>query len=57
MQKQNRSPIDMGHRENCKVGDIGVPQDWWDIARDLFFCRILSEDPYPVNVDTLSKDG
>jgi hypothetical protein len=57
MQKRNTSPIDTGRRQKRKVGDIGVPKDWWDIARDLFFCRILSEDPYPVDVDKLSEES
>jgi hypothetical protein len=57
MQKQNRSPIDTGRQQQRKVGDIGVPKDWWDIARDLFLCRILSEDPYPVDVDKLSEES
>jgi hypothetical protein len=39
------------------VGDIGVPNDSWDIAQDVFFCRILSEDPYPVDVDKLSEES
>jgi len=41
----------------CKVGDVVVPNDWWDMARDLFFYRILSEDPYPVDVDKLSEES
>jgi hypothetical protein len=57
MQKQNRSPIDTGRWQKRKVGDIGVPKGWWDIARDLFFCRILSEDPYPVDVNKLSGES
>jgi hypothetical protein len=57
MQKWNTSPIDTGRRQKRKVGDIGVPKDWLDIARDLFFCRILSEDPYPVDVDKLSEES
>jgi hypothetical protein len=57
MQKRNTSPIDTGRRPKRKVGDIGVPKDWWDIARDLYFCRILSEDPYPVDVDKLSEES
>jgi len=57
MQKRNRSPIDTGHRQKRKVGDIVVPKGWWDIARHLFFCRILCEDPYPVHVDKLSGDS
>jgi hypothetical protein len=57
MQKRNRSPIDTGHRQKRKVGDIGVSKDWWDIAREMFFCRILSEDPYPVDVDKLSEES
>jgi hypothetical protein len=57
MQKRNMSPIDTGHWQKRKVGDIGVPKDWWDIARDLFFCRILSEDSYPVDVDKLSEES
>jgi hypothetical protein len=40
-----------------KVGYIGVAKDWWDIARDLFFCRILSGDLYPVDVDKLSEES
>jgi hypothetical protein len=55
MQKRHRFPIDTGRRQKGKLGDIGVPIDWWDIAGDLFFCRILREDPYPVNVDKLSE--
>jgi len=39
------------------LGDIGVPKDWWDIAQDLFFCRIFSKDPYPVDVDKLSEES
>ena len=57
MQKRNRSPINSGRWQKRKVGDIGVPKDWWDIAQDLFFCRILSEDPYPVDVDKLSEES
>jgi len=57
MQKQNRSPINTGHRQKRKVGDIGVPKAWWDIAQELFFCRILAEDPYPVDVDKLSEES
>jgi hypothetical protein len=56
MQKRNRSPIDTCHRQKRKVGNIGVSKDWWEIARDLFFCRILSDEPYPVNVDKLSEE-
>jgi hypothetical protein len=57
MQKQNRSPIDTGCRQHRKVGDIGVPKDWCDIAQDQFFCRILSEGPNPVNADKLSEES
>jgi hypothetical protein len=57
MQKQNRSPIDAGRRQKRQVGDIGVPKDWWDTARDLFFGRILSEDSYPVYVNKLSEES
>jgi hypothetical protein len=57
MQKRNRSPLDTGHRQKRMVGDIGVSKDWWDIARELFFCTILSEDPYPVDVDKLSEES
>jgi hypothetical protein len=39
------------------VGDIWVPKEWLDIALDRLFCRILSEDPYPVNVDKLSEES
>jgi len=57
MQKRNKSPIDTGRRQKRKVGGIGVPNNWWDITRDLFFCRILSQDPYPVDVDKLSEES
>jgi len=57
MQKQNRSPIDTGPQQKHKVADIGMPQDWWDIAPDQFFCRIPSEDPYWVNVDKMSEES
>jgi hypothetical protein len=57
MQKRNTSPIDTGRRQKRKVGDIAVPNVWWDIARARFFCRILSEDPYPVDVDKLSEES
>jgi len=57
MQKWNMSPINTGRQQKRKVADIGVPEDWWDIARDLFFCRIFSEDPYPVDVDKLSEES
>jgi len=56
MQKWNRSPIDTGRRQKHEVGDIGVLTDLCDSAQDLFFCTILSEDPYPVDVDKLSKE-
>jgi len=57
MQKRNWSLIDTGRRQKCMVGDIGVPKDVWDIAWDLVFCRILSKDPYTVDVDTLSEES
>jgi len=57
MQQRNRSPIHTGHQQKRKAGDIGVPKDWWDIARDQFFCRICSKGPYPVDVDKLSKES
>jgi len=57
MQKRNRSPSNTDRRQKRKVGDIVVPKDWWDIAQDLFFGRILSEDPYPVDVDKLSEES
>jgi len=57
MQKWNMSPIGNGHQQKRQVVDIGVPNDWWDIARDLFFCRILYNDPYPVGVNKLSKES
>jgi len=57
MQKRNRSPIDTGHWQKHKVADIRVPKDWWDITRDLILCRILSEDPYPVDVNKLSEEN
>jgi hypothetical protein len=34
-----------------------VPKDCSDIASDLFICTILSEDPYPLNIDKLSKES
>jgi hypothetical protein len=34
-----------------------VSKDWWDIAQELFFYTILSEDPYPVDVDKLSEES
>jgi len=57
MHKWNGSPIDTGHGQTPRVGDIMVPKDLWDIARDLFCCRILSEDPYAVHVGELSKES
>jgi hypothetical protein len=57
MQKRKRSPIDNGRRQMRTVGDVGVPKDWWDIARDLLFCRIDSKDPYPVDVDKLYEES
>jgi len=57
MHKWNRSSIDTGRRQTSRVGDIMVPKDWRDIARDLFCCRILSEDPYAVDVGKLSKES
>jgi hypothetical protein len=57
MQKRNTCPIDTGRRQKRMVGDIGVPKDWWDIARDLCFCTIVSEDPFPVEGDTLSEES
>jgi len=50
------SPIDTGCRQKRRVCEITVPKDWWDIARDQFFCNILIKDLYPVNVDKLSKE-
>ena len=57
MHKRNRSLIDTGRWHKRKVGDGGVPKDSWDIAQDLFLCRIPPKDPYPVVVDKPSKDG
>jgi hypothetical protein len=56
-QKWNRYSIDTGRRQKRKVVDIRVRNDWWDIAQDVFFCRILKEDPYPVDVDKVSEDS
>jgi len=55
MHKRNRSPIDTGLQQNRKVGDIRVPKDWCDIARDPFFCSVFSDDPYSVDVNKLSE--
>jgi len=57
MDKWNLSTINTGCWEKYKVGDTGVPKDWWDIAQDQFFCRVHSKDPYPVTVDKLSKES
>jgi hypothetical protein len=57
MQKRICSPTDTGHLQQRKVGAIGVRNDWWDIARDLLFCRILGEDHDPVDVDKVSEDS
>jgi hypothetical protein len=51
------SPIGTGRQQKRKVGDIEVRNDWWDIAQDQFCCRILSKDPYPVDVDKLSEES
>ncbi|KAF8535101.1 hypothetical protein BDD12DRAFT_808838 [Trichophaea hybrida] len=56
LQKQVWSPVDIGRRLKCEVGNIGVLQVRWDVARDIFFCRILTEDPYPTNMDKLSAE-
>ncbi|KAF8543074.1 hypothetical protein BDD12DRAFT_802360 [Trichophaea hybrida] len=56
LQKWDQSPVDMGRRLKPKVGDIGVLKVWWDVARDICFCRILTEDPYPTDVDMLSAE-
>jgi hypothetical protein len=50
-------PIDTGHKQKPTVGEIEVAKDWWDIVRDQFFCRILTEEPYPVDVDKLSEES
>jgi hypothetical protein len=57
MQKWNRSPIDTGLWQKCKMGDIRVPKDWWDISRDLLCCTILNEGPDTVYVDKLSEES
>jgi len=57
MQKWYMSPIDTGRWQKCKVGDIWVPKDWWNIAQDLLVCRILSNDPYAVDVYELSTES
>jgi hypothetical protein len=41
MQKQNRSRIDTGHQPKRQLGDIAVPQAWWDIAWQLLFAEFL----------------
>jgi len=53
MQKRNMSPINTARQNHCKVGVIGVPKDWWDIARHPFIFWILSKDPYPIDIDKL----
>ncbi|KAF8536361.1 hypothetical protein BDD12DRAFT_807843 [Trichophaea hybrida] len=57
LQKRDRSPVDIGCRLKRKVGNIGVSKVWWDVAHDVFFCGILTEDPYPTDVDTLSAES
>ena len=51
MEKRNRSPLEIGLLAKHRVGDIGVPTDWWDIARDPFFGSTVSDDLYSVDVD------
>ncbi|KAF8541876.1 hypothetical protein BDD12DRAFT_803348 [Trichophaea hybrida] len=55
--KLDRSPVDIGCRLKRKIGDIGVSKVWWDVACDIFFCRILTKDPYPTDVDNLSAES
>jgi len=50
------SPINAAHLLKNKVGDNGVPKDWWDNSWDLFFGRIVSENLYPVEVNELSEE-
>jgi hypothetical protein len=57
MRKCNRSQINTGRRPKRWVGDIGVPNDSWGIACDLFFCRILSNDPNPADVNKLFQES
>jgi hypothetical protein len=39
------------------VGDIGVLKDWWNFVQDLLFSRILSDNPFPVDVDEPSEES
>jgi len=39
------------------MGHIRVPIAWWDIAQHIVFGRVLSNDRYPVDVDTLSDES
>jgi len=34
-----------------------MPTDWENSAWDLFFCRIISKDPYPVDCNKLSVES
>jgi len=54
---QHWFPIDAGCGQNLRAGDIGVPNDWWDITQYQFICRILSENHIAVKIKRLSSDS
>src|SRR3954451_10729715 len=37
-----------------KVGSLDIPKIIWANARDIFWCRIQTTEPFPENVDTVA---
>jgi hypothetical protein len=57
MPQWNRFSIETGRGQNRQVGDIEVANAGWDVAQDLFFYRILREDPCAIDVNNLSEES
>ena len=42
-------------RKRHRVDELPIPKGLWSCARDVFWSRILTDDPYPDDVDEFAK--
>jgi hypothetical protein len=57
MQKRDRPHVDIGHWLKHRVGDIGVSKVRWNVASDIFLYGILTDDPYPTDLDKVFTES
>lgn len=43
-------------RKRRRVEELPIPKGVWSCARDLFWTRIMTDNPYPDDVDEFAQD-